>query len=366
MFEQYLADPEAGVRIAAAERVWSSDQKPRQVIPVLSACLGDVAVENRSAAAQSLAKIGPAASETLPALFAALAVPGTPADDLSQMLTAIESVDAVHHAAASRWKQLAKEIDGSIRRPLASAIETAVLSYALKVQTVEPFLRETLNDPDPNMRLQSAALLLSLPGDPAELVAQLQKDFSSADKSTRLQFVEKLVALGRTMTTVRPLLQKALTDSDSDVRLAAVKKLGPIVHDPQAVNALVEALKGKGKNLDWETLGTLAATGRDGREAIPLLFASVPEIGDASFTRGSVVRTNLAPSVIRQIDSRGAIVVPKWIELAKDHRPSARKLSLDELAKYGPAAETHCRSPLRASKTRTNRSAFPPRISSGP
>ncbi len=97
--KQGLTDNDIALRIAAAERLWELNQKRDQVVPTLTACLADESAVNRSAAAAALADMGQAAAETRPALFAALIVPDTPAEDLAEILKAIERVDPVGRRA---------------------------------------------------------------------------------------------------------------------------------------------------------------------------------------------------------------------------------------------------------------------------
>ena len=94
--EQALSDSDPGVRIAAADRLWTIHHDARQVVPVVVACLGDPFADVRLAAVKSLAAIGPAAR--------------TASSSLKELLN--DPVDDIRLAAATALWPIARDGSG--------------------------------------------------------------------------------------------------------------------------------------------------------------------------------------------------------------------------------------------------------------
>jgi HEAT repeat protein len=210
---QALKDDDVTVRLYAAQALYAADRHSELVVPVFQEALHHPNPALRTAAAQALAGIGPAAKD------------------------ATRDLD----------KALAGERDGDVRLALGEAL-WFVDGQADPLLTV---LGEALRDPDPDRR-GAAADLVGQVGDKlgpgaADLVDGLVKALRGDGPAlVRARAAQALGRLGPEARAAAPALGEALDDADSSVRHSAAFALGRLGRGAEAaVPALVATLRKK-------------------------------------------------------------------------------------------------------------------------
>lgn len=192
---KFLTNPEPGVRIAAAEMLGMTEL----AVPALIATLDDPVLEVRCAAADAIAKIGPAAVEAMPKLMAWTS--STVPEERFYGSAAVMALDTLHHSAlAPVLTDALKHQDGGIR---VKAV------YALGRRS------EVGNEAVP-------------------LLARLYR--GSQDHELRLAVICVLAGLGAEVQDALPILIDAIRDPDREVAAAAARGLG--VWGPAAAEAV--------------------------------------------------------------------------------------------------------------------------------
>ena len=191
-----LADRDLKVRADAGEALVRRGAK---AVPALIASLGDPEPENRRSAAAILARIGPAATEAIPALL---------------RLAIEEEDEGAQEAAGQALGIVARDQPGPVQEILA--------------------LLESPSDPSRLAAIRAAAVL----GDP-RAVSPLIASLKHANPKVREEAAEALGDLGTVAAQGLPALIEALTDPEPEVR-------------SEARDAIAKMIKGGPTSLDSE------------------------------------------------------------------------------------------------------------------
>ena len=135
---------------------WATHRRLRAVLGVepharpgradTDSCLAEASAANRSAAAAALAEIGDTA-EMRPALFAALIMPDTPAEDLAEILKAIDAWIRTTVPTASDWEKLHLQASPAVRKAVAAAIELGSPTTRLTSEPSNPLCEHGSSSP---------------------------------------------------------------------------------------------------------------------------------------------------------------------------------------------------------------------------
>ena len=225
-----LASDDEEVRRLAVER--SAALAPREVVPQLVDCLGDVSWRVRKAAVERLS-VWPDGDAVVEALITALG----DADNPGRRNAA---VDALIHCGASVVRELVVAIvtdDADIRKFAADVLA------GIGDPSAVPALIDRLEDDDTNVRAASADALGAIGGDEAiaALVAIATSD--AQDSLVRFSALHSLASLGEGVPADE--LSGAL--EDPVLRPAALGVLGRLEGDAAGLEALLKALESRAR-----------------------------------------------------------------------------------------------------------------------
>jgi HEAT repeat protein len=271
----------------------------------------------RTEVATALRAYGPEAPEVVPALIGSLRdkeVRSISADALlawgrpvvPELVKALKGKDTVIRAEVAG-------LLGDLQPPESE--QKPVLREALKAEAV-PALREALKDEDPGVRLEAACALWritgqdeegvwsavvkavasrdaavrdkvsnrreALPDPPASAITELMKLLKGPEAGVR---EAALLALrGADGEDVEPAVRAAARDADGRVRAAAALVLSSFPESPQAVEALLQALKDEDLNVRQQAVSSLPSTQAVPEKKVAALTAAL----DDRFLRADV------------------------------------------------------------------------------
>ena len=265
-----LKDKDWLTRGVAAEELGNAND-PRAVAP-LAALLttkeegwdGEAGKTARNAAAQALAKLGPAG---LGALFAALRDEEEAVrDSAAAVLAEIEDPPV-----KARLMALLKDRDENVRRAVAGATPGDADDPA----SMKPFL-DALRDSDPGVRKTAAEQLRLFKPVPL-LIGLLKGDPQAVCRKEAARLLGEIGDAGA--GAVEPLIA-ALRDRDPGVRESAMVSLGNL-KDPRAVDALLAATKDEANTeaLRKQAAAALGAAMAKTETRLPVLLAVLQEGG---------------------------------------------------------------------------------------
>jgi hypothetical protein len=246
-----------------------------EVTAALAAALSERQEEVRTAAAEALRVMGPAAGDAVPALISLLERGKDAWGEDSPLFApsrrcnlALLALAEVGPAARPAVAVLARRLPG------ADAEDKIALLRCLGVlgpvaKAASPAIRACLADADGGVRLHAAAALLCAGTEDPTAVALLTKALQSRRKEERSQAVEVCAELGPKSPALVPVLAGLLKDEDGQrVKDAAeaLGKMGPAAAD--AVEALAAVLNGP----DRKTRG-------DVQESAALALAAIGKAG---------------------------------------------------------------------------------------
>ncbi len=245
VIEQSLADADAGVRAAAARRLWELNHKPDQVLSILIGCVQDPAVDNRLTAVTALTAMGPDAKGALAALKPLVDDPsgeiriaaargfwriGRDTTPIKRLAVEFEKwvgkTDAVDVSFVTAFMTLANEMDSGGQDAVPALIGAAAAMAPADNRRNQMF--RAIRRIDPTGKAAIPKLL------------ELAKNQSSARRT--LAF-EMLSGYGAAAKDAIPLAQKCLEDPDRSVQIAAAKALCSLSDDPKAAKILVDHLR---------------------------------------------------------------------------------------------------------------------------
>lgn len=266
-----LQDPDPRVRLRVAQALWAVDRRGDLVVPVLQGLLqtddeeirttvlnhlGSMGAEDRGAvralgaaladpavarrAATMLEKLGPAATDAVPALTTALKSPDRETrslvvQTLRKMGGAEGVVAALLTGACDADDQVAGTAFTALREAKTTKSDVPALAAGLKAES-------------PRVRIFAAQALGKLGPDARDVVPALAEVVQKEeDRQARLEAVHAIGAIGPRALGGAVVLGQALNDRDDPaLRLAAAEALGKLGSSAGlALQALLEAAKDK-------------------------------------------------------------------------------------------------------------------------
>jgi HEAT repeat protein len=243
-------------------------------LPHVTPLLDGPDLTTRTRALGVIARIGPAARETVPRLTALLD------EENSELRKSV--FKALSRIGADAVPALSRELESADpERRYASA--TALLMMGSAGKEAEPVCAKALADPDERVRITAAATLVHLGAAKTDAFRVLVAGVTHSD----------LVLSGRSRTAVNRLgsaksefvasLQKALETADDEQRLILEREIADNSPPEVAVPLLVRHLGTR----DWEAAAF--ALGRIGPDAAPALAALLEKLKSPSIDKGAVV-----------------------------------------------------------------------------
>ncbi len=286
----------------------------KTLIPLLVKQLEDSNFHVRASATTALARLAPAAPETIAALASALQDP-----DESVHWCAARDCQELGVAAASVVPQLAKLLsDRSEGNRYAAA--TALAAIGAGAQSAVPQLIDVL--PDPRVR-EAAINALAKIGPPAvtPLIAKLHSE-SAEDRSHACR---ALAVIGPAAGRALPEVLSLADDEDASVRQAVPSALGVLGDrdDSEVRAALSAALSDPDRNVRLFAAASFIRLGRVPTEAIRVLRVASNDVHSNWFTTWSI------------LSSMKAEDLPAAIPLLKDDDPRFREQAFRLVAQLG-------------------------------
>jgi HEAT repeat protein len=190
-------------------------------VAMLTLALTDDQVSVRWNAAKDLAKIGPAASASLPALDNALS-----SDDST---TALWARHAIAKVTGSVENHLPLLIAGLYNPHIFPGMAAAALTgFGPSAARAVPALIAKLSDPHPDNRWSAACALASIGSAAEAAVPDLAASLSDSDEKVRWYSAWALGEIGPAAADAVPALIERLNDFDDDVRGYSARALGKI------------------------------------------------------------------------------------------------------------------------------------------
>jgi HEAT repeat protein len=348
-----LASKSVNVRVSAAEALWRLGPDAAPALPELTAMLKSKDAKDRSAAAEAIFNLGNAAATAAPALIEAL----KDADAWTRYSAAstLALLGREKPAAVEVLVRLLADKDPDVRN---SAINELGFIGA-DARPAVPKLLALLGDRNTEISYRAAEALVSIGAERksvakriAELVARKEKDgvegFISSDG-------EILAKCGSDAQAAMPTLIDLLKNDDTRFKATKiVLGLGPVAK--AAAPTLAE-------HLNQDTAAALAAIGREGRSAIPVLRRKLEDkdndvrllalhtlkaVGmDANesaqlYTRlladdDKSVRAAAGNSLIRSGPPQAAVA--KLLEMARGKNRNKQHFAIDILRRLRPAVK---------------------------
>ncbi|MEZ0259052.1 MAG: HEAT repeat domain-containing protein [Chthoniobacter sp.] len=377
-----LTDENEALRHAALNALLNSSAVRKAAVPKLAPLLADSNPAVRERAAHALARIGPAAMDAMPALLAAarssggaqayadavtqlgpqvlptlfdLLQAGKPEDSkwvprilhdfgppavpaLSEALksncpevrvaaaTALGQIGPDAAAASSPLFVLTKDSSAPVQ---AAAFRGLVAIHADSAR-LKPLLQEAMSSKDADVSKAAAAGLAALGGASQLGVNGLVGLLSGDDAPGRLAAVQSLGQLGAAAApAVEPLLAHI---DDPALRMSVIESLGQI--GPAAASAVPRLVKlAEEKNTDqlMAIMITCTAIGPGGKDALPLIYASV--------RHQSIDVCALAVTALANVETDDAKAIAIISPLAHSSVTGpVHRAAVKALAKYKPSA----------------------------
>jgi uncharacterized protein (TIGR02996 family) len=329
-----LADKNRSVRTAAADVLGCINPAAAEAAPALVAALRDKDSSVRAAAARALGK--PGAVDAVPALVEALgdegALPDYPHTVSAAALDALKAIGPVAVPA------LIAAVQDKSNKGRRKAI-TALLMIGPAAAEAVPALLAALGDKDSGVRFAVALALGRIGPAAAEAVPALaaalrdQHDLPEADQAGDVTKVQDgaACALYSIGPAAVPALIVALQDEESSVRkLAAfaLQRIGP--EAVQATPALLVALRDRNRSMRLAAAETLGSFRARGVEAVPALSVALRD-KDNSVRRAAAL-------ALGQIGPGAAQAVPALVLALQDKESIVRGAAGSALTQLGPEA----------------------------
>jgi HEAT repeat protein len=269
-----LKDTHDTVRLRAAVALWKIEGQAEPVLPALQAGLRDRNLNSRLLAIDTLLQMGPQAKLPVPALVELLAEPAGPvAVYARQTLTRLapralpELGKALGHENPTVRRDLlvilakagpdAKETAPAIRERLRDTEPTVRLAAAQALWAVAreaepsfPVLLELLQGPNTTLRLQVLQALAPLAPKPRTLTPVLLEVLKESNPQVRVQAAAILWDSEQRLKETLPVLTAALKDRSNffatQMAKTTLESMGPVAKE--VVPALLEAVREAGVN----------------------------------------------------------------------------------------------------------------------
>ncbi|MHC4399851.1 MAG: HEAT repeat domain-containing protein [Planctomycetota bacterium] len=397
-----LEDDDPAVRVRAAFALWTIDGQLDRAMPVLIdglkgeagwaaadliARLGpaakdavpalvEIARAGDSRAIHALVRIGPEAEETVPAILQALvmyaAVGGVPGETYDALWRigkpALPALVQTLQHPKERVRQVAAEILGNMRSQADAAIPALIEALTDESNVVREAAREALEDiampwgPTPdvleavdnneNRRLAVAALLgveaaevkKRLLDEARTILAEHIDRLDDSDGMTRAWAAGALGPLGPLAAPALPKLRKMLRDEDVHARIEAAAALWQITGDSDAaLPVLIEELNDPYEDVRRGAAHALSSMGPDAETAAPALLRLLQD--DQPHVRIA------AAEALWKVSPGHDAVVPALTGLLDEgvfqyNDPSAAALALAEIGSPAKAAVPELRKVL--------------------
>jgi HEAT repeat protein len=277
-----FADPDASVRVQAAQALWESDPQATDAIAFLGVMLGSADERGRREAIGALSMRGWVSSAVVRQVV--LQALGDANSERRK--------DALDVLCSLRWEQSVlpavlaalKDSVPEVRSRAAAALSRAHgKPFTLDDYAILAALAKAMHDPDPQVR-RNATLSLARPGLGAPFAVPALVDWlrTSEDPFTRGLAAQDLRGLGRQAEPAIPALVAAAEhDPSEDVRKTALETLGflgPKAHEA-AVPFLIRALRSPSRSRP-STLSALAEVGPEAAPAVPALLELLEAQGE--------------------------------------------------------------------------------------
>jgi HEAT repeat protein len=293
-----LWDPSPRVRAAAADALFQIGPRADSAVPDLVAATADKDVLVRIKALDALGAVRARPDEVVPALVKGLKDPApAPSEQtVSPRVAAASSLGLFGEQArdaAPALLEAARGSDDEIRGPAMMALG----KVRSKLETVIPFLRAVLNDPNQQRFWGSAAIGLGEAGPgAADSVADLLRAFSfdgyaneGLKSGTRQNILYALWKLHQTEVLVRIGQDEKLDLTSRRVAINGLAQIGPAAKDaipflvrclkdeqePKLYTAVYSALKGIGKGAVKPLIGSLSVASLSEKERIVLALGMI-------------------------------------------------------------------------------------------
>lgn len=299
----------AAARGAAAVALGHIGEPNAEIVPALSAALGDGKKEVRSAAADALGWIGPSAREALPALLAALKD-----EEVSVVNQACTALSFIGESAAA-----APLVELFHKGPAETQAEAgrALWRLGAKAESILPALpasaQGSLDKTAPARNLLVSFGPLAVP-----VLTDALRSEAAARRETAAEILGRIGPPARSAVSA---LLAALQDKTPSVSLIAAMALAEI--DPTragpAVPLLADALDTPG------AAQALAHLGSDARAAVPALIAALKPRKDAA--QETLLRSGAQLALARI----GTPAVPALIQTIKDKKDNVCPLAAEAL-----------------------------------
>jgi HEAT repeat protein len=392
--------PNSQIRIAAAKTVSGIGCDPAEAAPALGELLRSKDVEDRRAAAESLAGIlillnnlsnqsrdsmtderaimsGAPPSDNQLVLFArrevitaankVLPFAKTGSND-SDVHVRRHSLNCIYQAVYAMGQQIPQPLNTGevedIRSDLARIQETRQMLMPLieTVRNLADNIGKATRDRDPEVRLLARKAIEEISSarnrlpassrsgnagnDPLlDALIRMQPDLIAGvkdpDVATRLLAVDALESMGKQAVAAAPVLVEAINDSNQFVRWAAARTMGKMapIGAEQAIPELRKMVHDREIDLCLTAATALERYG-------PVAQSAVPDLVEASRTTDVVLRVAALRS-IAGIGTGAKGAVPAIAELLQDHETRVRQTAAEVLGQFGPLA-IQAELPLRA------------------
>jgi HEAT repeat protein len=227
----------------------------------------------RTNAASALARLGPKAESTVPALSKALKE-NVDAKGRLVLLQALIAVDPQSKKSAAILSEVAADKDAAIRQEAAKHLISNVYRDSI------PDLSKALEHSSVELRVGAAQALGAMGPKAEDAIPALAKALKgSADASGRLLLLRTVVAVDPESKKSAACLLEASADKDAEVRQEAVKQLIAKVYR-DSIPDLSRALQHSSAEMRLGAAQALGALGPKAKDAVPELTKAVSATSD--------------------------------------------------------------------------------------
>jgi HEAT repeat protein len=262
---------------------------------------------------------------------------------------ALGSISATKPASPKAGPRQKKGQDGN------AASTPAPIAAPVEIDQVIAALDTALGDRDVNVRAAAAAALgRTGPLISKEPIAPLRKALEDKSAAVRAAALMAVANFGAGLDPIVQTLIKQAEPDDPAVREAcakALQELKPPAVTSASVPALVAGLRNPDREVRLQVVNLLSRLGRDSKDAIPGLIATLKEpldsdnVGVGGFG-GSAVSSYSGPAIeaarllgeIAPDSASAATAIMALTEVVKAGPAKRRTAAADALARFGPAA----------------------------
>lgn len=277
--------------------------------------------DEKATAIRMLGEIGPAASESVPALIKVLA-----SKELELRYEAIVALGQIN----SESKQTVPALVRILSEPTPSlrhAAIDALRKFGHDANTAIPQLKKLMSDKEPLISVGAARAIAEIETpqgpDSAEAITALIAGLKNPHQEVSVEAVQGLAAIGGQAV---PAIERLIGGSSTQSSLNACDALGAIGPPAaSAVNQLIATAKSSDVSSRQHATRALGEIGPEAKSAVPTLIAALDD-------SDTYVRFNAGASLLRI----GKVAVPSLVESLKIEK--SQKHILPIIIELGPAA----------------------------